>query len=841
MSGTSGKPASIRWRGTSALAALTLAAGLTLPLNSPNRGPLRDADPAFRPQAGLAPAATAPAPASAIVKPGPERADGAATPADSGDGAAPRAMSATPDATPLGAGGAAAISGSDAVASAPVAPGPGANPAAGAGTAEAGANGAASTSGAAVRLPPGDALAAIDAAAKRAPAGTNRATTLAYAPAAAAPQLDAVTASVRRFAEPVDEPPLALDTDLLSAAVAAYRSGDQATGDRLARSLSTADFRLAAEWAALRTQGRQAGEARLRAFLDQHPSWPSRDWLERQLELALFTERPPAAQTFQAFAARAPLTLHGVVALARAEKESGREAAAIERVRRLWREETLTSWLEQAIQRDFGAALTADDRRRRADLLFYDGKTSASFAEAKAAGEDATKLALARAAAGSARFDKLVAALPKALQDDPSLAFARAQALERQNKIPDAAAALAKAPTNAEALVDGDAWWRLRRGLARKLLDKGDAQGAYRLAAAGGASSGAGQVEAAFMAGWIALRHLKGTKEDAARARGHFEAAANVATTPASKARAAYWRGRAAEALGDETAARGFYRSAAESGSTFYGQLAAARVGLERPTLRQAAPAQADTDFMRAFRSLYEADEKALALPLAIDAAKAGGRDGELAALADWIGRRRDARSSLLIGKAALVNGGALDETAFPTFGVPAFAPTAKAADAAIVYSIARQESAFQTSVVSHAGAKGLMQMMTTTARETARRAGLPFDEQRLIKDPAFNAQLGAAHLGELLTAQRGNYILAFAAYNAGPGRVKQWLDAYGDPRAPGVDPVDWIERIPIQETRDYVQKTIENLRVYRLRLGLADDLGDEADLKHGDGRRTLR
>lgn len=685
-----------------------------------------------------------------------------------------------------------------------------------------------------------DALAAIEAAAppaERVRATPERATTLAYAP----PTLDAVTASVRRFAEPVDEPPLALDTDQLSAAVVAYRAGDLATGDRLARTLSTADFRLAAEWAALRTQARQAGGARLRAFLDAHATWPSRDWLERQLELALFTERPPAAQVLETFAARAPLTLHGVVALARAEQASGREAAAAERVRKLWREESLSSWLEQAIQREFAGALTADDRRRRADLLFYDDKTLASLAEAKAAGDEALKLANARAAAGSARFDALVAALPKPLQSDASLVYARARAFERQNKFVDAAAALAKAPSGDDALVDGDAWWSLRRGLARKLLDKGDAQTAYKLAAAGGARSGMGKVEAAFLAGWIALRHLKDGNSDAARARDHFAAAADVATTPASKARAAYWRGRAAEALGESESAKGFYRAAAESGSTFYGQLAAARVGLERPTLRQAAPTPADTDFMRAFRALYEADEKALAMPLAIDAAKAGGRDGELAALADWIGRRRDARSSLLIGKAALLNGGALDEAAFPTFGVPAYAPTAKAADDAVVYSIARQESAFQTQAVSHAGAKGLMQMMTSTARETARRAGLPFDEQRLIRDPAFNAQLGAAHLGELLTAQRGNYILAFAAYNAGPGRVKQWLDAYGDPRAPGVDPVDWIERIPIQETRDYVQKTIENLRVYRLRLGLADDLGDEADLKHGDGRRSLR
>ena len=174
---------------------------------------------------------------------------------------------------------------------------------------------------------------------------------------------------------------------------------------------------------------------------------------------------------------------------------------------------------------------------------------------------------------------------------------------------------------------------------------------------------------------------------------------------------------------------------------------------------------------------------------------------------------------SLDIGKQATQRGFALDEAAFPTYGVPGFSPLANSADLAAVYSVARQESEFAPSAASGAGAKGLMQILPSTARDTARRAGVAFDPARLIGDPAYNIQLGAAYFGQLLNDEGGSYALALAAYNAGAGRVQQWIAAYGDPRGPDVDPVDWVERIPFDETRDYVERVSENLAVYRARL----------------------
>jgi soluble lytic murein transglycosylase len=280
---------------------------------------------------------------------------------------------------------------------------------------------------------------------------------------------------------------------------------------------------------------------------------------------------------------------------------------------------------------------------------------------------------------------------------------------------------------------------------------------------------------------------------------------------------------------------RAHYRDAARHSAAYYGQLARAR--LQESDLPLRAPpvdaASADNEVVRVVELLYAIGEKKLALPLAVDAARGGASTAIVAAISDVMRRQRDARGTLVVGKLATQHGAPLDEAAFPTFGVPDYAPAVShSAEKAMVYSIARQESAFQTDVVSHAGAKGLMQMIDSTARRTAERAGVAFDARRMLTDPAFNAQLGAAHLGDLLIEQSGSYILTFAAYNAGGHRVRQWIAAYGDPREARVDPVDWIERIPFSETRDYVQRIVENLQVYRVRLGERTALAIHDDLR---------
>jgi soluble lytic murein transglycosylase len=205
-----------------------------------------------------------------------------------------------------------------------------------------------------------------------------------------------------------------------------------------------------------------------------------------------------------------------------------------------------------------------------------------------------------------------------------------------------------------------------------------------------------------------------------------------------------------------------------------------------------------------------------------------------LAAIGEIAAQNGDARSLSNFGKAALRRGYALEHYAFPTIGIPEYKAIGPAVETALVYSIARQESNFWQGDVSTAKAMGLLQVTPEAGRETAKKFGVSYDEKRLASDAVYNVQMGAAELGDRLEAYRGSYILTFAGYNAGSGRVREWISRFGDPRDGEVDPVDWVERIPFQETRNYIQRVMENLQVYRVRFGGGSKLLIEADLRRG-------
>ena len=231
---------------------------------------------------------------------------------------------------------------------------------------------------------------------------------------------------------------------------------------------------------------------------------------------------------------------------------------------------------------------------------------------------------------------------------------------------------------------------------------------------------------------------------------------------------------------------------------------------------------------------LYALDERDMVANMAADLGDKSTDVTALAALGEIATRHNDARTTLLIGKPALSHGLPLEHYAFPDFGVPNYQQIGPEVERCVVYSIVRQESAFNSRVVSSANAIGLMQVTPAAGRDTAKRFNVSFDQHRLMADVAYNAQIGTAELGNDIASWRGSYILAFVAYNAGPRRAKEWIEQYGDPRNPKVDPIDWIERIPISETRNYVQRIIENMQVYRARFGNDSRLLIEADLRRG-------
>lgn len=630
------------------------------------------------------------------------------------------------------------------------------------------------------------------------------------------------------------------DAEVFARALAAYKARDFAGGDAALGQAKTTLADTAARWVGLRLAPREAGLKRILAFLKDHPDWPAADWLRRRGEEALVAEHAPDAVVRAFFDGAPPQSAYGKYVLARALARAGDFDAARALARDAWREEDLGQGFEASFRKDLGELLTPADHKYRSDRLLYGGKNVLALRAAELAGKDVGALARARVAANvGVAGDKLLALVPAPLQNDAGLIFSRARALVEAKKFAEAGALIRKAPSDPALAVDGDAWWELRRTVARKLLDQGDSASAYALCAQHAARKTSNKVEAEFMAGWIALRFLN----DAARAETHFAQIGAVAETPLQLSRAFYWRGRAAEvgrSESGEARARGYYEQAAAHSTSFYGQLAGARIGRDATPLRPAPPAaQGDQreEAVRVIELLMATGDKDIAAPLALDAAKSLKDAAQVAALGDVVTRQRDAKLSLIYGKQASYRGVALDDVAFPSFGVPPFAALPKSAPRSIVYAIARQESAFDPRAVSSAGAMGLMQMIASTARQTAHTTGVPFDISRMLSEPAFNAQLGAAHLGILLGEYRGAYLLTFAAYNAGGGRVKQWIDAYGDPRKPGVDPIDWVERIPIAETRNYVQRVMENFVVYRAKFGDAGSRAPQMELaRAGDG-----
>ena len=627
---------------------------------------------------------------------------------------------------------------------------------------------------------------------------------------------------------PVEPKPLAPELARLDAgelarfsdAAGYYRKGQAPRGDAAASAIADPIARTALDWIALRVA---TTPDRLDAFEKAHPDWPMGDWMRSVREGWLFTGKPSPADTLATLGASPPLTSAGRIALARADLALGKRDEAQSVIRALWRDVDFDPATETVALREFGAMLTRDDHAARTSRLLYAERGGPAWRAATLAGADIQALTRARWEAAKGPLSaRTSSAVPPAARSDPGYLFAHVQDARRSGRLDEAASWLALAPHDADKLVDPDKWWSERRMVARLFLDRGEFEKAYKVCDEAIARSSPGRIDAAFFAGWIALRFLN----DPARATPHFIAAAEAAQTPISIARANYWRGRTAEALGRMDDARGFYSKAAAYPIAYYGQLAAQKLGASDITLRRpaaAATGETRAEATRAIELYLAAGLDDFVGPVAYAAAKTWDDEAQLAALALVLRARAAASTNVVFGKLATERGFPLDATAFPTFGLPDFEPLSGSAALGQVMAVARQESEFIPRAASGAGAKGLMQILPSTAADTARKAGVAYDYNRLISDPGYNMQLGAAFLGQLVTAEGGSLPMAAAAYNAGAGRVAQWINAFGDPRN-GADPVDWVERIPYDETRDYVMRVVENYGVYRARLAEAPE-----------------
>lgn len=570
-------------------------------------------------------------------------------------------------------------------------------------------------------------------------------------------------------------------------------------------------------------------------FLTDNPDWPLRERLLAQAERAM-PETQPTRKVLAWFGERDPLTAPGAIKLLGALRAAGQVERAKLVAAQAWVELDFSREQEADFLARFKDMLAAADHVARLDRLLWDDQPEQATRMLKRVDDGHALLGKTRM---QLRDKKITAAsargsVPKELRNDPGLVYEMARWLRREGKVENAVALLDPPPSGARR---PDLLWDELYRASRELLSRGDISAAYRLAAAHGTDTGEAFVEGEFFAGWIALRYLN----EPDMAAPHFLKLYGGAKSVISKARGAYWSGRAAEAKGDLATATDWYRNAARNLTVFYGQLAASRLpdpihlvmdsGIRASAEEKAAFNQ--LELVRVTRQLQAIGEGDRLRPFIINLTNRAEKPTDYALLAGLAKSLQRDDLAIHVAKEARQSGVELTEFLFPTLRVPA----GDAPEAALTLAIIKQESAFDQRAQSSAGALGLMQLMPSTARPLAKSVGIKkLDEKKLLADASLNMRLGRLYLDQMIQRFGGSYIMAVAAYNAGPSRVRDWSNLYGDPRSPEIDAVDWIENIPFNETRNYVMRVMENLQIYRsilaedgVRIALEDDLNRHA------------
>lgn len=651
---------------------------------------------------------------------------------------------------------------------------------------------------------------------------------------------DAQTAAPGLASSPADSiatPISDTDSSTLQTALSAAKRGDVSGARAAMANLSDPVARKIALWALVDSNAEALSFYDLDSARRDLAGWPRGARRDAATERALSTSGLDPARIIAWFGGAQPATADGAMALAGAYQALGRQQEAVDLIRRTFRDKVFEADAQRAMIARFGAMLTPDDYVRRADILLYGQQGPAARDIVALLSETQQAAARVRMAyrQSASNANDLYNGLTPDLQASPGVVFERAAYLRRKGMETLALPMVVNfpAPPTEEA---STAIWKERKQLVVAALQAGDNAGAYAAASNTRALTPTEIAESEFFAGWIALSRLK----DPDAAAAHFAQIAAVGASPITKGRALYWQGRAAEAQGDPIAAQAFYFEGSRYITTFYGQLSAEKAGLRELRLeRDPVITAADRarffsrEQVRAARILADigARDQFRSLMLYIDDILSNAQ--ETALLVDMARGYGDQDLAMRAVRAAAQRGIILPERGYPLLDHH-FTPVPGAAETAFVYSISRQESNFDPEARSGVGARGMMQLMPATASLVARKLGEEHSVDRL-SEASYNMRLGSVYLGQMVNNFSGSYIMAAAAYNAGPGRPARWVSQCGDPRGATTDPLDFIECIPFSETRNYVMRTLETTMVYRARLnGGVTPLTLSGDLKRG-------
>ncbi len=623
------------------------------------------------------------------------------------------------------------------------------------------------------------------------------------------------------------------DGDLLATAFSAISSEDWVTADHYASQMSDPIGSDLVTWQRLRRGEGHWDE--YADFLKENPEWPGLQRLRRLGEAAI-PENHNAADVRAYFSKQLPQTGTGSLRLTEAFATQGRTADARSEAVRAWTTLNLQQHEMTGLLTKFAGSLSRYHQKRM-DFLLWDGHTREAERMLPLVSPDQQKLALARIALqrASKGVDLVIKEVPASLQNDGGLAYDRFQWRVKKGRWDDAHKLLVEQSSNIKKLGKPEKWGNRRRGFARRAMRMGEIDLAYWLASQHGLSSGSDFADLEWLSGFISLTKLDAPEQAVVHFRNHRDAV----KTPVSLGRAGYWVGRAEEKRGDFDAAVDAFNLGAKHQTSFYGQLSAEKVGAEpdpRLTGKIVIPdwhegALGKSRVVRAGILLHYAQEQNLMRWFFSHLGETTSEveSAQLAELALELDRPFVA---LGVAKEAAKRGFVIPKSYFP---VTELARYSVDVDPEVAMAIARRESELNPEAISPVGARGLMQVMPATARQVAGDIGVEYSKNRLTTDWRYNAKLGTAYLGGLLEIYEGSFVLAFAAYNAGPNRVDTWIETYGDPRDSLIDQVDWIEHIPYRETRNYVMRVIESLHVYRMRLsGEVEPIRLTQDLTRG-------
>ncbi|WP_299379260.1 lytic transglycosylase domain-containing protein [uncultured Kiloniella sp.] len=556
----------------------------------------------------------------------------------------------------------------------------------------------------------------------------------------------------------------------------------------------------------------------LAKFTDEPLNWPRQAKLTRNAEKVLpdsFSDQ----QILTWFKDKAPRSYYGLTRYTSSLKATGQNEKLESTVKNFWIQQYLGKTDEKKFINQYKSLITTQDHIDRLDILIWNKHFVAAQRQLSRVPSDYKNLGKARIAllTGKGNVDGLINRVSTKLKNDPSLIYARARWRLKADRNQETIELLdPPIPTARQA----EKWWPIRHWAARKVLVQKDYEKAYRIASGHGLTQGVGFAEGEFLSGWIALRKLSMPR----RAYTHFHQLYNGVKSPISKARASYWAGRAAKDIGHDDWATRWYSLAAKYQTTFYGQQANYELGQEpviHDSTKKIEPVQQgifnDKKIVRAIKLLDQLDQDKLVITFLTRLRLDAQTDEDHILAAELANKVSHPNIALRTAKSARQKGILLPDLLYPEMQIDTIKDSH--ADPALVLALIRQESEFNHKAISHAGARGLMQLMPATAKSVAKKEKLSYKKRQLTDDPTYNIQLGTAYLSDLIGSFDGSYVMALAGYNAGPHRVRKWVKDYGDPRHANVNIIDWMEQIPFNETRNYVQRILESHVMYRNKL----------------------